>query len=214
MEMIFFERIRPLFVALWCWQLFCAAPGCACGQESGFDESGAISRETMGTSRTVPRIVAVPFENGTSATGIDWQLDSRVVSAMNAAGIAEVIGDEGRLGCGGFTEAIKQGGYPLQVLVDALQQYRADAVLFARVTRYRAYPPLAIGITIHVVDTRDARVLATLQKSWNLGDPRLMAEYRLWLTRRIPLCAKPDIYLASPSMFEEFVADRIARTLR
>jgi hypothetical protein len=163
----------------------------------------------------IQRIALLPFENGTQITGIDAQMQNHFAAALGSRGRRSVVNLENQHSYASCNvESVLRGEYPMHVLADAWRSFHADAVMFARVNSYSPYQPLSIGITVHIVDARDARLLATVDRVFSLADPAVLTTYRSWLAHRFPESAVYEVYQSSPTMFCEFVASQTVETLR
>ena len=91
-----------------------------------------------------------------------------------------------------------------------------DAVLFARLTVFRAYPPLAIGWRLRLVDAETGRTIWAADEVFDGGQPSVSDG-----ARRHQLLAERDVYGApdewfiqnSPTKFGQYTAARLFATL-
>ncbi len=61
-------------------------------------------------------------------------------------------------------------------LLDSLQKaYGCDAVLFTELTDYRAYPPMAIGWRLTLVDVRQQKIIWQSDEHFDAGEPAVIA---------------------------------------
>lgn len=157
----------------------------------------------------ISRIAVLRFENATNHARLESMVRKSLVSAMRNGFANNVVdvGDQVQQTC--QMDAVLQNGYPLSLLVETWQTFHADAVMFARIEEFRPYSPMSIGMTIHIVDTRDAKLLASLNHEWTLTDPVTRKDYELYLSRRFPDCQDLNIYMSSPTVFIEFLMQRV-----
>src|SRR3954452_16386215 len=67
---------------------------------------------------------------------------------------------------------------PLNFLSTIKQETGCDAVLFVRLTRYHAYPPMAVGWNLKLVDATDSQVWWAADEMFDLADPRVVNSAR------------------------------------
>ncbi|GDY21327.1 hypothetical protein LBMAG56_26730 [Verrucomicrobiota bacterium] len=96
---------------------------------------------------------------------------------------------------------------------DALGRMReetaADAVLFARLTQFRAYQPIAVGWSLKLVSLVDARILWSVDEIFDAGEPTVVnAARRYYLEHQADDSALGDsrAMLNSPRRFGRYAA--------
>ena len=55
-----------------------------------------------------------------------------------------------------------QGTFPGPLLVDLARQFQADAVMFLCLYEFQPYAPPRVGVTVHLVSTREAITIASV----------------------------------------------------
>lgn len=158
----------------------------------------------------VRRMAIVKFENGTSFQGVGPSIQAQLAAAVRSTTGCEVVNFGNQQAGGCDFESVLRGEYPFQVLADAYRNYHADAVMFARITEYNPYAPLTLGITIRVIDSRDASLLIALDTRWSLAEQGVLHEYRRYIATHFPANQSPAIRLSSPALFCRFITERIA----
>jgi hypothetical protein len=95
----------------------------------------------------------------------------------------------------------------------------ADGVMFCRLTRYHAYPPLAIGWSLKLVDATDAQIWWAADEMFDSADPRVVNSARRWqldhqkFHKANPLLADSRTVLISPSRLGQYSAATLFATL-
>jgi hypothetical protein len=108
---------------------------------------------------------------------------------------------------------------PLNFLSEIKQETGCDAVLFCRLTRYRAYPPMAIGWNLKLVDATDGQVWWAADEMFDLADPQVVTSARRYqLEHQKYYQANPELAdsrtaLISPSRFGSYSAAALFATL-
>jgi hypothetical protein len=96
------------------------------------------------------------------------------------------------------------------------REYACDGVLFAELTTYRAYAPLAIGWRFKLVDARSGQILWASDELFDAASPPVArAAQRFGEPRSSWLFGHEDNWLAvnSPSQFGRFAATTVLDTL-
>lgn len=95
-------------------------------------------------------------------------------------------------------------------------EFGCDAVLFCRLTRYQAYPPLAVGWHLKLVDAQKPRTLWAVDEIFDAGDPKVVAGARRFQQRQpsaSPVLADSRSILSSPRQFGHYTASVVLATL-
>lgn len=91
-----------------------------------------------------------------------------------------------------------------------------DAVLFSRLTQYRAYPPLAVGFSLKLVEIANAEFFWAADEIFDASEPSVVNSARRYqLTREQLPSALADSrsILNSPSGFGRYAANSVFQTL-
>lgn len=91
-----------------------------------------------------------------------------------------------------------------------------DAVLFCELMEYRAYPPLAIGWRLKLVDVRQMKTLWAGDEHFDAGNPAVIVGARLYQRRgQVVLDDSSSSWLAvnSPRQFGQYSIDSLLDTL-
>ena len=84
-----------------------------------------------------------------------------------------------------------------------------DAVLFCRLKQFRAYPPLAVGWDLKLVDASHRTVLWAVDEVFDSGKPAVAnaaKQYYLQAGGRSETIADPEVFLMSPRLFGQYSA--------
>lgn len=91
-----------------------------------------------------------------------------------------------------------------------------DAVLFSRLTEYRAYQPLAIGWRLKLLEVEEPRILWSVDEFFDARVPEVAAAARRYAERRPDTQASlqdPQGALRSPRRFGQYTACAVLETL-
>jgi hypothetical protein len=108
---------------------------------------------------------------------------------------------------------------PVNFLSTIKQEIGCDAVLFCRLTRYRAYAPMAVGWNLKLVDATDGQVWWAADEMFDLADPLVVTSARRYqLQHQKYYQANPELAdsrtaLISPSRFGSYSAAALFATL-
>jgi hypothetical protein len=108
---------------------------------------------------------------------------------------------------------------PPNFLSTIKQETGCDAVLFCRLTRYHAYPPMAVGWNLKLVDAVDGQVWWAVDEMFDLADPQVVTATRRYelhhqkYYQANPLLADSRTALISPRRFAAYSAAAMFSTL-
>jgi hypothetical protein len=125
--------------------------------------------------RDVRRVAVLPLTAATEdllSSSTRDQLEQLLPRELNRTGLFEVIQVE--------PEALRRwtgksrwgvaDALPVNFLTLIREQLGCDAVIFAHVTAFRAYAPLAMGWKLHLVDTRQPQIWWACDVLYDAGD--------------------------------------------
>jgi hypothetical protein len=89
-----------------------------------------------------------------------------------------------------------------------------DAVVFSRLTHFRAYPPLGVGWNVQLIDTQK-RSLWAVDEVFDAGNPAVAAAARRYYVRSLhtPNFCDSSTVLFSPRRFGQFAAAEVSATM-
>lgn len=108
---------------------------------------------------------------------------------------------------------------PMNFLSSVKQETGCDAVLFSRLTRYHAYPPMAIGWNLKLVDLTDGQVWWAVDELFDLADAHVVTALRRYelehqkYYQANPKLADSRTALISPRRFATYTAAAMFSTL-
>jgi hypothetical protein len=91
-----------------------------------------------------------------------------------------------------------------------------DGVLFSRLTQYRAYPPLAVGLSLKLVEIEPTEFLWAADEIFDASEPAVVNSARRYQQTREQLpaaLADSRSILNSPSGFGRYAAQSVFQTL-
>lgn len=105
---------------------------------------------------------------------------------------------------------------PADLLKKLQQELGCDAVLFSRLTQYRAYPPLTVGFSLKLVEISTTEFFWVVDEVFDATEPGVVNSARRYqLTREHLPAALSDSrsILNSPSGFGRYAANSVFQTL-
>ena len=105
---------------------------------------------------------------------------------------------------------------PANLLEQVRTQLECDAVLFSRLTQYRAYPPLAVGFSFKLAEVEQAALVWVADEIYDASEPSVVNSARRYqLTREQLPSSLSDSrsILNSPSGFGRYAASSVFETL-
>jgi hypothetical protein len=105
---------------------------------------------------------------------------------------------------------------PAHLLKMLKEELGCEAVLFSRLTQYRAYPPLAVGFSLKLADVDTAEFVWAVDEIFDASEPDVVngaRRYQLTREQLPPSLADSRSILNSPSGFGRYAARSVFRTL-
>ena len=105
---------------------------------------------------------------------------------------------------------------PANILDSLKKESGCDAVLFCELTEFRAYPPLAVGWRLKLVDVRQKKTIWAGDEHFDAGNPAVIAGARLYQRHgQVVLDDNSGGWLAanSPRRFGQYSIDSLLGTL-
>lgn len=96
------------------------------------------------------------------------------------------------------------------------EEFGCDAVMFCQLTRFHAYPPLAVGWHLKLVDARKPRTLWAVDEVFEAGNPAIVTGARRFQQSQpaaSPALAASRSILSSPRRFGHYTASLALATL-
>ncbi len=112
-----------------------------------------------------------------------------------------------------LTDPFVTGTLPVEVLVQARQEFLANLLVVGSVDAHSPYVPLSIHLSVKAIDTGTGQVPFELSTGWNAGDRPVKNAIAAFYQRNIGSddCRfGPDVFQVSPSYFMRFVAAELA----
>lgn len=105
---------------------------------------------------------------------------------------------------------------PANFLKVLKEQLGCDAVLFSRLTQYRAYPPLTVGFSLKLAEVDTAEFVWAVDEIFDASEPSVVNSARRYQLSREQLPAALSdsrSILNSPSGFGRYAANSVFQTL-
>ncbi|MFO1511608.1 MAG: hypothetical protein U1F83_01630 [Verrucomicrobiota bacterium] len=105
---------------------------------------------------------------------------------------------------------------PTGLLKQLRDELECDAVLFTRLTQFRAYPPMAVGLSLKLLEVDKAEYIWAVDEVFDANEPGVANDARRFQRAREQLpwsLADSRSILISPSGFGRYAANSVFRTL-
>lgn len=95
------------------------------------------------------------------------------------------------------------------------EEVGCDGVLFCRLSRFRPYPPLAVGWNLRLIDAADAQPVWAVDELFDSGEPAVSNSARRYEQQHQKGGPSTDapLILTSPSRFGQYAASAVLGTL-
>ncbi len=104
---------------------------------------------------------------------------------------------------------------PVEFFRKIREKTGCHAVFFSHLTHYHAYPPIAIGWRMTLVDSDEPLIRWAVDELYDGGEEATAKAARLYFTKHLPShpLADSSVVLASPRRFGQFVTGALVATL-
>ena len=211
-----------------CWMLLvgsaCILAGCVAAASAGPRPPTARPWNVYQAAATLPRdlqrVAILPLY--TARTQLEPETRNQIEQALQAellrSSFAEVVPlpPQTLRRLTGRTAWAADEPLPPDFLAKIRTETAADAVLFAELTAFRPYRPVALGWRMRLVDTRSATTWWAADELFDTTDPRLVRAARRWEAQSRPRgCRPPDGWLTlhGPHQLARLTAAGLLATL-
>jgi hypothetical protein len=206
--------------------LLCLLPGCA--QLDAFRQSNVASYEPSNVHRAEPflpaqmkRVAVLPVTTLTDGSIMEFGRDSLGPVLLHELGRARLfelvaVSPEDLLAMTGRAEWSGEEQLPADFFEKLKEKLGVDAVLFSRLTQYRAYEPLSVGWRLKLLDAEEPRVVWAVDEVFDARVPEVVAGARRFARHHRESAAapaEPDDILSSPRRFGQYAASALVATL-
>lgn len=185
-----------------------------------------VHRLPVGVPEKIRRVAVLPLVSdarGAQGEAGAEAMQSVLVTELVRSGTFEILAVSAddlnhATGRGRWTAEAK---LPTAFFVKLREQHGCDAVLFTRLTQYRAYPPLAVGWSFKLVEcpTRPAqppRILWAADEVFDAGNPTVVNSARRYSLGQLKVTgplADSQAVLHTPRRFAQYTLHALALTL-
>jgi len=169
------------------------------------------------TRLPVRRVLVPPFQDLTGHPGEVARIRDSMVDALARRGRFELVPVQAHELRDEIPASVfEAGAVPRRALLAAARRYRADAVLFGAVTRYRPYEPLLVALQVELVTADDGRSDWSASGTFDAATQDVVADVRNY--HDVTLAATSSLegwrlLLLSPSRFVDYACARLAEKL-
>ena len=202
--------LSAILMALLAIQLLSTAGGCRLWQKKKAEAVPNIGSHLRQSSQPIRRVVVLPMESRFSERESAVMLQNSIVESLRQRGAFEVIEASQQLLGPCSTTVIADGIYDEQQLVWLMRRFNADAVMYSRLHHARPVAPQQMGVICHLVDAREAYVVATVEGAWDLSLPADKGRFEEYVRINDLNFLDPELASHSPRALAAFAGDEIA----
>ncbi|PYJ01021.1 MAG: hypothetical protein DME25_19160 [Verrucomicrobia bacterium] len=180
-----------------------------------------VYREEAFLPPSIKRVAVLPLTTLTDEATMDFGRDALGPVLFDELGrsrlfeLVEVSPDELRLLTGRSTWSGEEA-LPLDFFEKLRDKLGVDAVLFSRLTQYRAYEPLAVGWRLKLLEADEPHILWAVDEVFDARLPEVAVAARRYAQRHPEagsLLYGPQGVLVSPRRFGQYTASAVMETL-
>lgn len=189
-----------------------------CGPSTGRPEEcvGFFLRSRQDVLRTRRAVLVELGEDRTCEPQVAWHATQALAQAIQAKGLFHVdVVRRGDSRCRDL-DLDNMEALTLEELAEMRQALRCDAVLFGRVSHYRPFPKMQLGLYLKLMNLRNGLLVWGVDHLWDTTDRQTARRIQAYFRTRKRAGYDPlgwELVLKSPRAFERYVADEVADTL-
>lgn len=189
-------------------------------------EPANVHRPPAGMPEQIRRVAVLPLVSdarGAQAEAGTEIMQSVLVTEMVRAGAFEIVAvsADDLNHATGRSQWTAEEKLPAAFLQRLRDQHGCDAVLFSRLTQYRAYPPLAVGWSFKLVEcplkpAGPPRILWAADEVFDAGNPAVVNSARRYYLSELKVSgplADSQAMLHTPRRFAQYTLHALALTL-
>jgi hypothetical protein len=165
---------------------------------------------------SIQRVLLVPLANESAEPRAAEDIRNALSAEIQSMGRYEVVLAPAQLLCACSRRVRQHGEFDEVELLEIALKHQADAILFGAVTQHRSCAPPRIGLSLRLVSTSEAVVIASVDGLWDASD-RTIAEqargYHEWRVGQTYSLLADDLILVSPHGYQRFVCHAATRAL-
>jgi len=185
-----------------------------------------VYREQTILPHTVKRVAVLPLtvpnsEFGTRSSELEFGRETLWPVLLDELGRARQfelvsVSPEALRVLTGRSDWSSEDSLPLDFFDRLKDSLNADAVLFCRLTQYRAYEPLTIGWRLKLLDSDEPRILWAVDEVFDARTPEVAAAARRYAKEHpdsAPSVHDSHSVLLSPRRFGQYTASAVVETM-
>lgn len=184
--------------------------GCAqvCHREAPRPPTLSHYRAAQFDWNSIRRVLIMPLGNESAEPRAAEEIRSALAAELQSMGRFETVAAplEADLAC---SEAIRGGGrFDEAEMLQIAIRHQADAILCGAVTQHRSYALPRIGLSLRLVSTAEATVIASIDGLWDAGDEAVADQARRYQDRNATetqSLLESEVILVSPHLYQRFV---------
>lgn len=184
--------------------------GCKCFQPMPVDSTPNIGSQHQEASQAIRRVAILPMESNLEENDFAQRLRGSIVKSLRTSGAFEVIDIQPHELGPCKTAVIRNGNYDERQLNWLMKNHSVDAVMFSRLNHARTVAPQSCTAICHIVDAREAFIIATVEGAWDLSDQGDLTRFQKFISLSSINFVHSDMAKESPQVMAEFVGKEIA----
>lgn len=184
--------------------------GCHCFNPLPVDPTPHIGSRHQPASQTIRRVAVLPMESSLEDNDFASRLRASIIRSLRTSGAFEVIEIEPHELGQCSTSVIRNGNYDERQLAWLMNAHSVDAVMYSRLNHARNVAPQSCTAICHVVDAREAFLIATVEGAWDLADSGDLRRFHKYISLSNNGFVHDNVAKESPQMLANFVGKEVA----
>lgn len=195
--------------------LLCAAPSAllGCGPQRPNIDYYLSSRADL---QRIRRVVFVDLSQESSFPAISDDMSEALFQALQGGNffhIDRIARDDPH--CRDLPLDARQA-FTVKDLAAMREAFGCDALLFGRVSHFRSYPRMQIGLFLRLLDLKEGKLVWGVENIWDTTDKTIENRAKEFYEKQMRSGYEPaewSLLMKSPKAFQKFVAFEVAGTL-
>lgn len=166
---------------------------------------------------SIKRVLVMPMDSPRIPPAVTTQIRQALIAELQRDGRFEIVIAPDDIAELKSDKVFASGQFDEVELLYVSRKYQVQGVLFGRVTTYHAYPPPRIGMSLMLTSPAQAVVVASLDGMWDGREQGTVERTRQYFNKNQSWPQSllgAERVLNSPDVFQRFVCNDVARTLR
>jgi hypothetical protein len=195
--------------------LLILVPGCVTTEQVGSNSSFYVDKDSI--SNNIAQTALVELVNETKYPGISPKITRQLYKELQKQQLFSITVIDKENPEWRRLQLEDKPSYTIRELSRIYKSLNYDALIFGKITEYKPYPHLMLGIKLKMVDLKNAKLLWGFEQIWDSEDKSTEYRIREYLKDRIAGQSRglqDELVTVSSQKFLKFTAYETANTFK